>query len=186
MGFLREEIVYSSKSYYYTAIIEDLVLRFSWSISLLLSQTGYSQYSELTTSVFATLEVVRRFIWNFFRLENEHLNNCGKFRAVRDISVAPLDASDQQQIIKLMDETDPASVFRKKKLFKSPTPVVDPQKVPLLGEPEKKEKGTAGSLGLKTFHLGANRRKKTDAGKLEENLQKKLLDLSQHDDSSHE
>ena len=137
-------------------------------------------------------------------MENEHLNNCGKFRAVRDISVAPLDASDQQQIIKLMDETDPASLFRKKKLFKAPTPAIDPQKVPLLGEQEKKtEKASAGSLGLKTFHLGesslptrsrevqssvsgANRRKKTDAGKLEENLQKKLLDLSQHDDSSHE
>ena len=32
----------------------------------------------------------RRFIWNFFRLENEHLNNCGEFRAVRDISINPL------------------------------------------------------------------------------------------------
>jgi len=101
--------------------------------------------------------------------------------------VAPLDASDQQQIIKLMDETDPSSLFRKKKLFKSPAPIVDPQKVPLLGDPEKKtEKGPGGSLGLKSFHLGATKRKKTDAGKLEENLQKKLLDLSQHDDSSHE
>ena len=89
------------------------------------------------------------------RLENEHLNNCGKFRAVRDISVAPLDASDQQQIIKLMDETDPSSLFRKKKLFKSPAPIVDPQKVPLLGDLEKKtEKGPGGSLGLKSFHLG--------------------------------
>lgn len=26
---------------------------------------------------------------------NEHLNNCGNFRAVRDISVAPMDSSDQ-------------------------------------------------------------------------------------------
>jgi hypothetical protein len=26
----------------------------------------------------------------FFRLENEHLNNCGDFRAVRNISIAPL------------------------------------------------------------------------------------------------
>ena len=58
------------------------------------------------------LYLLCRFIWNFFRLENEHLNNCGKFRAVRDISVAPLDASDQQQIIKLMDEPDPRSIFR--------------------------------------------------------------------------
>lgn len=33
----------------------------------------------------------RRFVWNFFRLENEHLNNCGEFRAVRDIKIKPLD-----------------------------------------------------------------------------------------------
>ena len=32
----------------------------------------------------------RRFVWNFFRLENEHLNNCGQFRVVRDISIRPL------------------------------------------------------------------------------------------------
>jgi len=43
-------------------------------------------------------------VWNFFRLENEHLNNCGQFRAVRDISVAPIDASDQAEIIRMMDE----------------------------------------------------------------------------------
>lgn len=46
----------------------------------------------------------RRFVWNFFRLENEHLNNCGKFRAVRDISIAPLESSDQIQILRMMDE----------------------------------------------------------------------------------
>ena len=33
-------------------------------------------------------------MWNFFRLENEHLNNCGEFRVVRDISVHPLDPSE--------------------------------------------------------------------------------------------
>ena len=36
----------------------------------------------------------RRFVWNFFRLENEHLNNCGKFRTVRDIAVYPLDPKE--------------------------------------------------------------------------------------------
>ncbi len=63
------------------------------------------------------MKTFSRFIWNFFRLENEHLNNCGKFRAVRDISVAPLDASDQQQIIKLMDEPDPRNIFRYRRKF---------------------------------------------------------------------
>lgn len=48
--------------------------------------------------------LLRRFVWNFFRLENEHLNNCGKFRAVRDISVAPMESSDQLQILRMMDD----------------------------------------------------------------------------------
>lgn len=47
----------------------------------------------------------RRFIWNFFRLENEHINNCGKFRAVRDISIIPMDASDQAQVSSLLPLT---------------------------------------------------------------------------------
>lgn len=54
----------------------------------------------------APLEVFRRFVWNFFRLENEHLNNCGKFRAVRDISIAPIDSSDQALILRMMDDDD--------------------------------------------------------------------------------
>lgn len=50
---------------------------------------------DVMVTLLSPLEVFRRFIWNYFRLENEHLNNCGKFRAVRDISVAPMDCSDQ-------------------------------------------------------------------------------------------
>ena len=48
----------------------------------------------------------RRFVWNFFRLENEHLNNCGKFRAVRDICIAPIAPSDPLEVIRMMDEED--------------------------------------------------------------------------------
>lgn len=48
----------------------------------------------------------RRFVWNFFRLENEHLNNCGQFRAVRDISIAPMNANDQALLEQMMDEED--------------------------------------------------------------------------------
>lgn len=70
--------------------------------------------SDLLTSILSPLEVFRRFVWNFFRLENEHLNNCGKFRAVRDISVAPLDSSDAVQVLKMMDEED-GVVNRKRK-----------------------------------------------------------------------
>jgi hypothetical protein len=46
----------------------------------------------------------RRFIWNFYRLENEHLNNCGQFRAVRDISITPIDTLDSALLESMMDE----------------------------------------------------------------------------------
>ncbi|KAL6425601.1 hypothetical protein ACFW04_009620 [Cataglyphis niger] len=103
--FLREEIVYSSPYYYYFAMVEDFILRFGWAFSLSLTEMGYV-HADLMVSIVAPLEVFRRFIWNFFRLENEHLNNCGKFRAVRDISVAPVDCSDQTQILRMMDASD--------------------------------------------------------------------------------
>ena len=34
-------------------------------------------------------------MWNFFRVENEHVNNVGHFRAVRDLSLYPVDLSGQ-------------------------------------------------------------------------------------------
>lgn len=80
-------------------------MRFSWAIAYYFTESGYVS-SELSTSIVSILEVFRRFVWNFFRLENEHLNNCGKFRAVRDISVAPIDSSDQAQMLRMMDEFD--------------------------------------------------------------------------------
>ena len=35
--------------------------------------------------LFSDLEIFRRCMWNVFRLENEHLNNCGQFRIVNEI-----------------------------------------------------------------------------------------------------
>ncbi|XP_031627974.1 xenotropic and polytropic retrovirus receptor 1 [Contarinia nasturtii] len=103
--FLREEVVYSSNAFYYFAIVEDFILRYVWLLGFALTEAELIP-GDMLTSILAPLEVFRRFVWNFFRLENEHLNNCGKFRAVRDISIAPIDASDQNQILHMMDEMD--------------------------------------------------------------------------------
>ena len=86
-------------------MLEDFLLRFAWAIAFGLTENSIIG-PDLLTSILAPLEVFRRFVWNFFRLENEHLNNCGKFRAVRDISIAPIDSSDQTLILKMMDESD--------------------------------------------------------------------------------
>lgn len=105
--FLREEIVYPHKAYYYCAIVEDVILRFAWIITICLTtMTKIHSIGDIVATVLAPLEVFRRFVWNFFRLENEHLNNCGEFRAVRDISVAPLNADDQTLLEQMMDQED--------------------------------------------------------------------------------
>ncbi|XP_018343000.1 PREDICTED: xenotropic and polytropic retrovirus receptor 1 isoform X2 [Trachymyrmex septentrionalis] len=101
--FLREEIVYSSPYYYYFAMVEDFILRFGWAFSLSLTEMGYI-HADLMVSIVAPLEVFRRFVWNYFRLENEHLYNVGKFRAVRDISIAPIKCEDNA--IHLMDSVN--------------------------------------------------------------------------------
>ncbi|CAI2723239.1 unnamed protein product [Schistosoma spindalis] len=86
---LRDELVYRYRGYYFFAIIEDFVLRLTWIARLSFERIGFARM-EIITTIFLTTEVIRRFIWNFFRLENEHLNNCGQFRAVRDIFITPL------------------------------------------------------------------------------------------------
>ena len=89
--FLRDQLVYSSKFFYYYAIIQDIIFRYIWMINIFVYfQTDTAEYADVIGFSYGLVELFRRFFWNFFRLENEHLNNCGQFRAVRDISIAPV------------------------------------------------------------------------------------------------
>ena len=40
--------------------------------------------TQVLVTALAALEVVRRSVWNVFRVENEHSSNCGSFRAIGD------------------------------------------------------------------------------------------------------
>lgn len=102
---LREEMIYGSKWYYYFAIVEDFLLRLSWVMNVSLAE-AWMLHSDLLICIMAPLEVFRRFIWNYLRLENEHVNNCGQFRAVRDISVKPIRKGDLESLLNKMDQID--------------------------------------------------------------------------------
>lgn len=75
--------------------------------------------SDLMLSILAPCEVFRRFVWNYFQLENEHLNNCGHFRAINDISVAPMDISDKTSILRMMDQYDGVTNHRNNENYDS-------------------------------------------------------------------
>ena len=88
--YLREQILYSIKSYYYVAIIGNILFRYIWMVNIFIPfKSLLAEYSDIIGFGFALIEIFRRFIWNYFRLENEHLTNCGEFRAIRDISIRP-------------------------------------------------------------------------------------------------
>ncbi|KAJ2779756.1 Signal transduction protein [Coemansia javaensis] len=85
--FLRSELKLERAWPYYAAMVLDVTLRFVWIMQL--SPTffsfGHSVHRTTLSFIAALLEVVRRAIWNFFRVENEHISNCGRFRATIDI-----------------------------------------------------------------------------------------------------
>ncbi|XP_075485499.1 phosphate transporter PHO1 homolog 10-like isoform X2 [Primulina tabacum] len=82
--FLREKLLVSHKSVYFAAMVLDVLLRFAW-VQVVLTFDLQSLHGMTVTTIFACLEILRRGIWNFFRLENEHLNNVGKYRAFKSV-----------------------------------------------------------------------------------------------------
>ncbi|XP_062206244.1 phosphate transporter PHO1-1-like [Phragmites australis] len=82
--WLRNELILKRKSIYYLSMGLNLVLRLAWLQTVIHPNFG-SLDSRATSFFLAALEVIRRGHWNFYRLENEHLNNAGKFRAVKTV-----------------------------------------------------------------------------------------------------
>ncbi len=72
--FLREELVYNHRWFYYAAVLQDGVLRLAWTLNITLNHL-WTDYGDALVCVTALLECFRRCVWNFFRLENEHVSD---------------------------------------------------------------------------------------------------------------
>lgn len=87
-GFLGPRLMFPKKIHYYMVICADLVLRSMWVLTLIPPESGADfQLPQYLTAVSMCLELFRRTIWSFFRLEHEHRHNTEGFRRV---SVVPL------------------------------------------------------------------------------------------------
>ncbi|PUZ78170.1 hypothetical protein GQ55_1G431400 [Panicum hallii var. hallii] len=82
--WLRDQLILKKKSIYYVSMMLNLALRLAWAQSVMKLHLGRVE-SRLLDFSLASLEIIRRGHWNFYRLENEHLNNAGKFRAVKTV-----------------------------------------------------------------------------------------------------
>ena len=76
--FLRPLLMYPSHYVYYAAIVLDLILRFMWVASLVPKELFGSFVGPQLSFFLGSMEIVRRAMWGFFRLEYEHLKNVQK------------------------------------------------------------------------------------------------------------
>ncbi|XP_065860486.1 phosphate transporter PHO1 homolog 10-like isoform X2 [Euphorbia lathyris] len=82
--FLRDKLVLPHKSVYFGAMALNVILRVAW-MQMVLEFSLQKHHKMAASTLIACLEIIRRGIWSFFRLENEHLNNVGKFRAFKSV-----------------------------------------------------------------------------------------------------
>jgi hypothetical protein len=82
-NFLGPRLMYPKRSMYYIFMAMDLVLRFAWVLTLIPPDTGASfAVPHYLTAISMILELYRRTMWGFLRLENEHRSNTAGFRRV--------------------------------------------------------------------------------------------------------
>ncbi|KAF8430870.1 EXS family-domain-containing protein, partial [Boletus edulis BED1] len=73
---LRRQLVYKSH-----VPVSNLCIRFIWVTYIFLDGTNATLFSFIA----ALLEMLRRVQWNFYRLENQHLGNMGRYQVTREI-----------------------------------------------------------------------------------------------------
>jgi hypothetical protein len=80
---LGPRLMYPQKYGYFVIIAIDLVLRFAWVLTLVPPQSGANfALPQYMTAVSLMLELYRRTIWGFLRLENEHRTHSSAFGRV--------------------------------------------------------------------------------------------------------
>ncbi|KAF6148143.1 hypothetical protein GIB67_011918 [Kingdonia uniflora] len=82
--WLRDKLILPHKSVYFGVMVLNIILRLAWLQTVLNFKVTFL-HRETLIAIVASLEIIRRGIWNFFRLENEHLNNVGKYRAFKSV-----------------------------------------------------------------------------------------------------
>ncbi|CAA0823386.1 Phosphate transporter PHO1 homolog 3 [Striga hermonthica] len=85
--WLRDNLLISCKPVYFVAIVVNVLLRLVWMQLILDFNEAPFLHRNTMILIVSCLEILRRGIWNFFRLENEHFNNIEKFRAFKSVTL---------------------------------------------------------------------------------------------------
>ncbi|XP_073129980.1 phosphate transporter PHO1 homolog 9-like [Henckelia pumila] len=81
--WLRDKLLVANKAVYFVAIVVNILLRLAWMQLVLDFDEAPFIHRRAMIALVACLEILRRGIWNFFRLENEHFHNVEKYQAYK-------------------------------------------------------------------------------------------------------
>ena len=91
--------MFPSVLHYYGVMAADLILRFMWMQSLIPPSSGaHFELPAYLTLLNMTLELIRRTLWSFFRLENEHRTRTKHYEEQHeDVSFVPFHFASVQE-----------------------------------------------------------------------------------------
>jgi hypothetical protein len=126
---LRDTLLYHSPAIYYVCMLLNMALRCVWVLTISPGINFDENHKSLQLFFFGALEILRRCMWNIFRVENEQLHNVGEFRAIKAVPLP--DIGKRHQGV--------SSIFAKMRRMSHVAPVSAPVSVP----PEDKDVGSA-------------------------------------------
>lgn len=84
---LRKYLSYNSKWVYYFIVFINFFLRFGWILTTSPELMSRFLYPEFSAGLIYLLEILRRAMWNFIRVEYEHVKLCQNFKVSIDIEL---------------------------------------------------------------------------------------------------
>lgn len=102
---LRDKLSYQEKGFYYLCMISNLFLRFLWVLSVSPEVVYRFIRPEFLSFLIYSMEVTRRGMWNFIRVELKHIELCKEFRVTVDVDL-PFKKVGDQYILKTTNLLD--------------------------------------------------------------------------------
>ena len=100
--FLRNELFYKRKWIYYTAMVLNLMGRFAWVLTISPDMVYRWIRPEFFLMVIYMIEMCRRGMWNFFRIELKHIDLCKHFQVSDKVKLPKY--SEIKDIIKMHEK----------------------------------------------------------------------------------
>ena len=95
---LRNQLIYEKKYIYYTAMTLNFFGRFAWVLTISPEVVYRFIRPEFFSMIIYLIEMLRRGMWNFFRVELKHIDNCKNFQIGPKIDL-PLQKNNEGDFI---------------------------------------------------------------------------------------